>query len=176
MAKPLYDVAHKAALEWAENPSRAFKAFKELITTPPALAYPDFDRLFKAYTYAQGHGLGVILAQINEAGEEHPIAYGVRAMKKAESNHTITEKEGLAVVISLNKCRHYLLPSEFEVIVNHQPLKHIFSKNEIKGRLARWLLLLAEHCMKVVYRKGKKHKSVDAISRLRPKDLEPGSD
>ena len=48
------------------------------LTEFPVLVTPDWKRMFILQTDASDTGLGYVLSQINEDGEEHPIAIGSR--------------------------------------------------------------------------------------------------
>ena len=170
LAKPLYDVSKGSMFHWTPEAELSFQLLKTIVTSPPVLAYPDYYRPFKVYADACGYGLGVILAQENDEGEEHPVAYASRTLVQSEKNYSVTDKEGLAVIFALKKYRHYLLPNKFQVVVDHQALRYMFTKAEATGRLGRWLALVSEFQMEVVYRKGRKHQNVDAMSRRRDKD------
>jgi hypothetical protein len=44
-------------------------------------------------------------------------------------------------------------------------LVYMVNKPQVFGRIARWFLLFLEYAFKVVYKHGKKHVVVDALSR-----------
>lgn len=52
------------------------------------------------------YGIGALLLQ-EEDEICIPIGFVFRNLKGAEINYTVTEKECFAVVIALQKCRHY---------------------------------------------------------------------
>jgi hypothetical protein len=53
---------------------------------------------------ACGFGIGAVLSQ-NVNGKEHPLAYASRLLSSSEVNYSITEKECLAFIWSLEKFR-----------------------------------------------------------------------
>lgn len=83
---------------WSIACQGAFQALKDLLMTPPVLAYPNFDRDFILHTDASIEGLGAVLEQVQDDGKSHPIAYASRSLSKAEKNYGITELEALGVV------------------------------------------------------------------------------
>lgn len=165
LAKPLCDAQKEKNFAWAKSAELSFNLLKEIISSPPILARPGHTRPLKVRSDACGHGIGAILAQVNVNGQERPVAHASRGMPKAEGNYGITGKEGLAAIFALKKLRHFLLPRPFELVVDHQALKCIFTKSEATGRLARWLTILSEFRVTITYRKGSRHKNVDALSR-----------
>lgn len=58
-------------------------------------------------TDASNYGLRAILLQ-EEGDGWIPVGFVSKKLKGAEVNHTITEKECLAVIFALQKCRHHL--------------------------------------------------------------------
>ena len=50
------------------------------MTEAPILAYPDYDKEFIFYTDASYTGLGFILAQLDEQGQEHSVRYEGRKL------------------------------------------------------------------------------------------------
>ena len=67
---------------WSESCQEAFSRLKELLTSPPVLAYPDFLKPFVLHTDASGRGLGA--AQEQADGKNHPIAYASRTLSLHE--------------------------------------------------------------------------------------------
>jgi hypothetical protein len=57
----------------------------------------------------------------------------------------VTEQEGLAVIFSLKKFRHYLLGYKAKIVTDHKALTYLVNKPNPSGRLARWLLLMEEY-------------------------------
>lgn len=64
----------------------------------------------------------------------------------ADKNFSACEREARAVVFALRKLRLYLLSDRtFELVKVHRAFRYAFSKNNVHGRLARWLDFLAEY-------------------------------
>lgn len=70
------------------------------------------------------------------------ISYASNVVNPAQMNYATTEKELLEVVYVVNKFRSYVLGSKVIIYTNHVALKYLFSKQESKPRLLRWILLL----------------------------------
>ena len=94
---------------WTLQCQQAFERLKELLVSPPVLAYPCFSRPFVLHTDASGQGLGAVLEQEQEDGQLHPVAYASRTLSKHESRYGITDLEALGVVWSAKHFRAYLL-------------------------------------------------------------------
>ena len=98
-------------------------------------------------------------------GEEHPIYFVSRTLSKAERNYTVTEKECLAVLWSIERLRGYLQGEQFTVITDHHSLLWLNNLRDPTGRLARWNTALQMYNIEFVHRKGALHKVPDALSR-----------
>jgi len=68
------------------------------LITAPVLAYPSLTKDFVLETDASTHGLGAVLAQLQEDGQTHPVAYASWALSPQEANNSITKFKTLAVV------------------------------------------------------------------------------
>ncbi len=147
----------KFSFQWTPTCQQAFDRLKDLLTSPPVLAYPDFSTGFVLYTDASGDGLGAVSEQEKD-GQRHPVAYASRSVSKHEKNYTVTELEALAVVWAV---RH-LLDTTF---TNHSPLKSMLTTRHPSGKLARWSQTLAEVDVTVHHRLGRRHANANALSR-----------
>nr|GEY95886.1 reverse transcriptase domain-containing protein [Tanacetum cinerariifolium] len=109
--------------------------------------------------------LGAVLGQHHEKNFK-PIHYASKTMNDAESNYTTTEKEMLAVVYAFKKFRSYLIMNKSIVHTDDSALKYLFTKEDAKARLLRWVLLLQEFDFKVLDIKGAENLAADHLSRL----------
>ncbi|KAI5737969.1 hypothetical protein M8J77_001280 [Diaphorina citri] len=163
--KPLTQLLKlKQKWEWGAAQEESFLKLKTLLSSPPILIRPDFDKPFSVQTDASFSGLGAVLTQ-NIDGKEHVIAYASRQMIAAELNYTVTEKECLAAVFGIKKFRPYLEGYRFTLVTDHSSLKWLFSLNNPTPRLARWALELQSYNFDIIHRKGTAHQVPDALSR-----------
>ena len=105
------------------------------------------------------------MSQLDESGREHPIYYASRSLNEAEKNYSTFEREGLAIVFSLKKFRHYLLCQKFKLFTDHEALKYVISNRDPQGRIARWISIFSEHNFEVVFRPGPRNVNADYLSR-----------
>ncbi|GJT46481.1 reverse transcriptase domain-containing protein [Tanacetum coccineum] len=103
-----------------------------------------------------------------------PIHYANKTMNKAQENYTTTEKDLLAVVFAFDKCINYFLPRSYLKTMSstdHSALRYLFTKQDAKPRLIRWILLLQEFDVEIRDKKGAKNLAADHLSRLENPDL-----
>lgn len=68
-------------------------------------------------------GVGPILAQANQKGEEMPIEHFSKKLNKAQSNYSVTELECLDAILAIKKFRAYVEGQELTVFIGHASLK-----------------------------------------------------
>lgn len=93
------------------------------MTTTPVLALPNFQVTFTVETNACNDGVGAVLMQ---AGQ--PIAYLSKALGEKHKHLSIYEKEFLALIMAIEKWRHYLQRQE-SVISTDQSLSYLTEQN-----------------------------------------------
>jgi len=152
--------------EWTDKQQKAFNFLKERLMEAPILQYPDFEKQFILFTDASISGLGGILSQLDEKGQEHVIAYASRTLSKAEKNYAATELECLAVVWAIKHFHAYVYGQKFKLITDHSALKYLFNTAMPTGRTARWIMKLQMYDFETIHRAGKKHSNVDSLSRI----------
>ncbi|GJV92673.1 reverse transcriptase domain-containing protein [Tanacetum coccineum] len=125
-----------------------FNVIKDKLTTAPVIVAPDWNLDFELMCDASGYDVGTVLGQrINK--KFRPIYYASKTMNDAQEHYTSTEKELLAVVYAFDKFRSYLIMSKIVVYTDHSTLKYLFSKQDAKPRLIRWVLLLQEFTIEI---------------------------
>jgi hypothetical protein len=92
-----------------EVSKRAFEKLKSTLQIAPIFRTPFWNKPFLVYCDACGEVVGSTLSQLDENGHDHPIHFASRQLTLVEKNYTVTEQEGLVVIFSLKKFRHYLL-------------------------------------------------------------------
>ena len=165
IASPLQQLlGERVVWQWTEEQQQAFDALKELLCNAPVMAHFDPDKPIRVHTDASYSGLGYALCHVID-GQEHPFHYGSRSLKYCELNYTVTEIEALAAVWAITQSRNYLHGSYFELITDHHSLCWVLRAEDASARVSKWKLKLAEYNYKVMYKSGKCHKDVDALSR-----------
>ena len=166
VAGPLHGLTKKdVPFIWATECQAAFSRLKNILTSSPILAYPNFSQPFMLETDASGAGLGAVLAQRTADGTPHPIAYASRSLQGHERNYGITELEGFRVVWAVKHFRPYLYGHKCEVFTDHVALKSLPNTPQPSGKLARWEMAIQELDLKISHRAEKHNANADALSR-----------
>ena len=152
---------------------RAFAELKQMLTSAPVLAMPIDDGQYYLDVDCSDVGAGAILGQVQD-GKVKVIEYASRTLNKAERTYCSTRKETLALIFGLKHFRTYLLGQRFVCRTDHMALTYFRDTPEPVGQQARFLSYAAEFDMDLQYRPGSRHANCDALSRLRPCEIENG--
>ena len=111
---------------------------------PPVLKPTEPGKPLLLYLSIKYVALGSMLAQEDEDRSEHTVYYLRKKLKHYERRYTAVEKSCFALVWAIQNLRHILLSYQVLVIARMDPLKYLFEKPALTGKLSRWLILLAE--------------------------------
>lgn len=151
----------KFKFQWFDACEKSFQELKTRVTTAPIFTLLDGTKNFVIYCDASRVGLGYVLMQ---RGKE--IAYASRQLKTHEKNYPTHDLELAAVVFALKIWRHYLYEVHVDVFTYHKTLEYVFNQKELNLRQIRWLELLKDYDMNILYHPGKTNVIADAFSRL----------
>ena len=71
----------------------------------PVLWSPDFYGEFVLQNDASGRGIGAILSQRDDNGEDHPVTYYSKKLLPQEERYSTIEKECLAIKLGMSAFR-----------------------------------------------------------------------
>ncbi|XP_062100713.1 uncharacterized protein LOC133806635 [Humulus lupulus] len=106
--------------------------------------------------------IGTLLAQEVD-GKENPVYYLSRQMKGVEINYLYVEKQCLALVYTTQRLRHYLVAHKVMIMTKAYPIKSMLNKPIPSCRITRWILMLNEFDISVMYPRAQK---IQALSDL----------
>lgn len=162
ISKPLTSLLKKGAYKWNEKADQAFHTLKEAMCNTPVLALPDFGEPFILETEASGVGVGAILMQ-----KGRPIAYLSKHLCPKHQVLSIYEREFLAIMLAIQRWRHYLQGHKFIIKTDQEALKHLLDQKIITPMQQKWVTKLLGFNYEVHYKKGRDSKVADALSRKR---------
>lgn len=156
----------KSKFVFSDKAREAFEKLKQILTREPVMLYfPDYTVPFRIHTDSSGVAGSGVLTQIVD-NKERVISYFSKKYSKQQRKYSSNEKELLAVMLSLEKFRPYVLGTQFQVITDNMAVAWLLSlKIESKGKLGRWVSKLSEYNIDFVHRAGKDHVLPDALSR-----------
>lgn len=154
----------RARIDWNSEADKSFELLKKHLTSAPILTMCDYSKPFKIYCDASLVAAGAVLTQEFD-GEEKVVRYYSKKFSKPETNYSATERECLAVILSVEKFRPYIDGVKFTVVSDHAALKWLMNLKDPTGRLARWAIRLQAFDMEIVHKPGKHMELPDALSR-----------
>lgn len=165
IAEPLTRLTRKnVTFKWEREQELSFKKIKQELEKNATLSHFGHKLPTALKTDASGKGIaGILLQRRND--EWKIVACCSRRISSAEENYGSSDKEGLAVVYSMQKFRNYLLGISFTLLTDNCALCALKLKSPTSKRLERWALILSEFDYDVKYVSGKTHHDADCLSR-----------
>ena len=108
-----------------------------------------------------------MLLQEDVEGQDHPICFFSRRFNCHQRNYCTSEKETLALILSLPHFEVYLSSTVAPVLVftDHNPLVYIQHMKDRNQKLLHWSLVLQEFQLEIHHVKGQNNVVADALSR-----------
>lgn len=78
----------------------------------------------------------------------------------------------MALVLSINHWRPYLIERKFVVQIDQKSLRHLLNQTVLTPDQQNWIAKLLGYDFSIVYKPGAANKAVDALSRCREGDFE----
>lgn len=140
-------LSSKTPVYWTPAHSAVVSRLVDMLTSPPILAYPNYDLPFVLHTDASNEGLGAVLYQ-QQGNKLRVIAYGPRTLTPDEKNYHLhsSKLEFLALKWAIcDKFRDYLYYAPtFTVYTDNNPLTYVLSSARLNAVGHRWVGELAD--------------------------------
>ncbi|XP_043716313.1 uncharacterized protein LOC122664527 [Telopea speciosissima] len=105
--------------------------------------------------------IGSMMAQTDQRdGEEHAIYYLSRKLLEYKTRYTPVEKTSTSLVWVTKRLKHYMISHPIKLLSRMDPIKYLFEKPALTGRMAKWLLLLLEFDITYVNQKSIKGRAI----------------
>lgn len=170
---PLHNLLRAGAQwRWTEREREALEAVKRELASERVLTHFDADAPLALSVDAGPGGLGAVLAHVDAAGRERPIAFGSRSLLASEKNYSQIQKEPTAIIFGVKRFHQYLYGRRepFILKTDHRPLLSIFGKKNGTSvtaalRLQRYAIILSAYNYTVQYISSKHNLVADYFSR-----------
>ncbi|WMV54625.1 hypothetical protein MTR67_048010, partial [Solanum verrucosum] len=93
------------------------------------------------------------------------IAYGSRQLRPHEKKYPTHYLKLIAVVFALKIWHHYLYGVHVDIYTNHKSFQYIFKQKDLNLRQRRWLELLKDFDIDILYHPRKGNVVADVLSR-----------
>ena len=168
IAAPLTSLLKKdIPFSWKNEQQQAFDALKNALTSPPVLAFPNYDEEFFLVTDASDIGIGGCLMQKDERNKFQPIGYYSRKLRNsAETNLSVCDREALAIVECLKHFKYIIFGYSVTVLTDNSAATELFKNPMLSGKRARWFVTAQSFDLNVRYIPGKSNVVADCLSRI----------
>src|SRR3569833_3086959 len=149
----------------------SFDMTKQAILRAPFLQFPDFSRPFHLATDASNTGIGGVLYQPGEQGDNitgtNIVAIHSKILSRSQRNYPAYKKELLAIVSCLRQFHSYIWGrSDLVIFTDHKPLTFMLSQTELSPALQCRLDVILDYSFEIRYRPGVLNVMPDVLSRM----------
>lgn len=164
--EPLHNLLRKdQKFIWTEKCQESFNKTKNFLCSKPVLGIFDPDKEIYIYTDASIQGLGAILKQPQENGDEKPIAYFSKRLTKSQTQKKAIYLECLAIKEAIQYWQYRLMGKRFTIFTDHKPLLKLNIKSRTDEELGNMTFLLSQYNFDIKYNPGKYNTEADCLSR-----------
>ena len=150
----------KDCFAWDPEAQIAFDALKKAMVDLPALAMPNFERMFVIESDASGRGVGAVLMQ-----DSRPLAFMSKVLLECAQKKSVYEREPMVIMLAIQRWGHYLLGRHFEVHTDQKNLKFLLDQRLMGEDKHKWVSKLLGYDFKVKYKPRKQNGVADALSK-----------
>jgi hypothetical protein len=127
-----------------------------VLSNAPLISSPDYNHDYILYISASVVLVAGVLVQIGDDDREHVIYFISKNLSRPPMKYNHEEKLSLAVILVVQKLRHYILLRTTKVIVNSNPMQYLLKHRQINGKFSRWIVILQEYDLEFSTPKRKK--------------------
>ena len=139
LMSPIYEINKvNKPFAWTERADKAFEKIKKRLSSPPAISFPDFSRLFSFTTDVSDVVCGAILMQEADNGKKNIIAVASRTFNPMEQNWSTTEREAYAIKWAILKFDYFLRNRPFVIFTDHRSLTYLDQREFNNAKMRRW--------------------------------------
>jgi hypothetical protein len=147
---------HNIPFHWDDYAQYSFDDLKAALSNAPLISAPDYNRDYILYVSALAVSVAGVLVQLGDENHEHVIYYVSKNLSGPPLKYKHEEKLALAVVLAVQKLRHYILLRTTKVVADSNPMQYLLSRRQVNGKFARWIIILQEYDLEFSTPKSKK--------------------
>ena len=121
---------------WNDECQKTFELIKEYLLYPPILIPLELGKPLLLYLLVMEDVVGSMLAQEDDKNER-VVYYLRKRFHDYETRYTPIKKSCFILVWTIQKLRHIILPFQLWIVARMDPLKYLFEKPTLNGRLSR---------------------------------------
>ena len=152
-------------IKFDDTQRAAFQNLKTQLCKCTALYSPQLNKPFIVRTDASDSAIGASLSQLDEYGNERPIAFASCKLNDTQKRWSTIEREAYAVIYALKKFDVWIYGSHIDLYTDHNPLQYLISCVPQSSKLTRWALSLTRYDISVYHIHGKDNVTADCLSR-----------
>ena len=141
---------------WNNDCQCAFEKINECLLSPLVLVPPTSRWPLLLYLSVSNIALGCMLAQLDDSGKERAIYYLSKRILEYECKYIMIERLCLALIWATRRLRHYVTEYSILLVSRLDPLRYLFDRPVLTGRLMRWLVLLTKFDIQYMTQKSVK--------------------
>ncbi len=151
--------------KWGKMQQDAFKQLKMQLAEDMILAIPNNEGKFCMEADASEGAIGAVLSQ-EQDGKWRPVLFLSKSLSVTKQNYKIYDKELLAIMLTLEEWRHYLMGAyqDFEIWIDHQNLQYFWKPQKVNRHQACWITKLAEYHFTLHHKVETVNKKADLLS------------
>jgi hypothetical protein len=107
---------HDIPFQWDDYAQQSFDDLKAALSNAPLISAPDYTRDYILYVSASAVSVAGVLVQLGDDNREHVIYYVSKNLSGPPLKYKHEEKLALAVVLAVQKLRHYILLRTTKVV------------------------------------------------------------
>jgi hypothetical protein len=112
------------------------------LSNAPLIIAPDYNRDYILYVSASAISVEGVLIQLGDDNREHVIYYISKNLSGTPLKYKHEEKLALAVILAVQKLRHYILLCTTKVVADSNPMQYLLSCQQINIKFSRWIVNL----------------------------------
>ncbi|XP_037811309.1 uncharacterized protein K02A2.6-like [Lucilia sericata] len=158
MLNPLHQA--DTEFKWTRDCYEAVDKIKECLLAGNCLAHFNANFKTKVTVDASPVGVGAVLSQINDKGEDRTNEFASRTLTPTEKRYSQLDREAVSILFGVKKFHQYLYGRPFTLVTDNKPLHHIFNPKKgipvmASNRLQRIALTLTGYQFDIAYIKSK---------------------